>query len=64
MTTYIIVRLYQGEHTAQVLHTGLSYAEAVEHCNDKETSSSTCTNQDGLNHTEQFGAWFDAFNEE
>ena len=65
MTTYNIVRFYQSpSQNAQVLQTGLSYAEAIEHCNDNETSSSTCTNQDGLNHTEQFGEWFDGYSEE
>jgi hypothetical protein len=37
--------------------------EAKEHCSDPQTSSRTATDPDLVKLTEQFGAWFDGFQE-
>jgi hypothetical protein len=36
-------------------------AEAQAHCNDPETSSSTCTSKDGKARTRRMGPWFDSY---
>ena len=57
--TYEIVRFYADrDEPSRVLETGLTLAEAQEHCNDPETSSSTATSPD------EPGMWFDGFREE
>ena len=37
--------------------------EAQKHCNDPETSSSTCTLPANRRRTRQHGAWFDGYEE-
>jgi hypothetical protein len=59
-TTYKIVRMYQS----RAIKTGLTLAEAQEHCRDPETSSRTCTKADGRRRTERLGAWFDGYEED
>ena len=58
--TYRIVRFFQ-EHEEETIETGLSLEEVQEHCSDDESSSSTCTSEEGEQRTEEFGAWFDGF---
>jgi len=36
-------------------------AEAQRHCNDPETSSSTCTSKTGKARTRRMGPWFDGY---
>lgn len=63
--TYKIVRFYQNiNHPKEVLETGLSFEEAQEHCNDPETSSSTCEKPENIARTEEMGDWFDGYYEE
>lgn len=65
MATYKITRFFQDPRNAsQTIHTGLTLDEAQEHCRDSESSSSTCTLPQNVARTEQFGAWFDGFDEE
>lgn len=60
MTTYSIVRFhFQGEN--EVRATGLTLEEAQEHCNDPETSSSTCSEDTAAANP---GKWFDGYREE
>jgi hypothetical protein len=47
--TYQIIRFFRDSNTRKIIKTGLTYAEAKEHCSDKSTSG------DG---------WFDGFEEE
>jgi len=47
-----------------IIKTGLTEEQAKAHCNDPETSSLTATNQDAVNHTKKYGAWFDAWESE
>jgi len=39
----------------------LTLAEAQAHCNDPETSSSTCTSAAGKARTRRLGPWFDGW---
>lgn len=62
-STYHIIRFF-AEDPAQnrtIIKTGLTLEEAQEHCNDPESSSSTCTNAEGLRRTELYGPWFDGY---
>lgn len=62
--TYRIVRFYKDGHPKETIKTGLSFEEAQEHCNDPETSSSTCEEAKNVARTEKMGEWFDGFYEE
>ena len=65
MKKYKILRFYQNSRTpARVITQGLSLEEAKAHCSDPETSSSTCKSEKGLEHTREFGPWFDGYDEE
>lgn len=63
MKTYSIWRLYMS-HPRKLVKSGLTLEEAREHCSDPETSSKTCTEEENIQHTEQFGPWFDGYDEE
>ena len=65
MTTYCIVRSYfeDGVRNKRIRE-GLTLEEAQEHCSDPETSSRTCTEDAGIEHTEKYGPWFDGFESE
>ncbi len=63
METYRIVRMY-FEGGKRVIQTGLSLEDAQEHCNDPETSSSTCTSAEAVRRTKQRGPWFDGYEQE
>ena len=63
MTTYKIVRHY-FEGSKKTIYRGLTLEQAQEHCNDKETSSKTCSSRQGLIRTKKLGEWFDAFTKE
>ena len=68
MTTYCIVRSYFEDgvrnNRRRRIKEGLTLEEAQEHCSDPETSSRTCTQDAGIEHTEKYGAWFDGFESE
>lgn len=57
---YKIVRHYfkGGKRT---IETGLTLEQAQKHCQDKETSSSTCTLASKKRITKKHGAWFDGY---
>lgn len=59
---YKIVRHYfkGGKRT---IETGLTLEEAQAHCEDPETSSSTCTTAKGKARTRRMGCWFDGYQE-
>ena len=63
-TTYKIVRRYFRGHERKVIETGLTLEEAQAHCQDPETSSKTCTTLANIQHTEDYGPWFDGYDEE
>jgi len=61
---YRIVRMYYDRERApcrRIVKRGLTYKEAVAHCRDPETSSSTCKKARSLQRTEKCGPWFDGF---
>jgi hypothetical protein len=66
MESYKIVRMFfnNGEPSHRTITTGLSLEEAQEHCNDPETSSSTCTSSKMKAYTKLHGPWFDGYEEE
>jgi len=65
MSTYRIIRKYQSPSwEREIIATGLTLEEAREHCNDEETSSSTCTEPGLVALTRQRGPWFDCYTEE
>ena len=55
-----VVRSYQRAGT-RVIATDLTLAEALAHCNDPETSSSTATSAKANAITRRNGPWFDGF---
>jgi hypothetical protein len=64
--TYKLVRVFRGEPgrldwRRRTLDTGLTRNEVHEHCNDPETSSSTCTGRTAKARTRKYGDWFDTF---
>lgn len=67
---YKIVRHYfnggsqGGGSYKRTIETGLSLKEVQAHCNDPETSSSTCTTAAGRRRTKERGDWFDGYTEE
>jgi hypothetical protein len=63
MNKYKIVRFFQSGRKVTIA-TGLTLAQAQRHCNDPETSSSTCTKAAGKRRTRQHGAWFDGYTAE
>ena len=65
MDSYKIVRFYADPKISKrVIDTGLTLEEAQEHCEDPESSSTTCTSSSGRKRTREKGPWFDGFTEE
>ncbi len=61
---YRIVRHYfKGNRTKRVIDSGLTLEEAQAHCNDSETSSSTCLTAERRRYTARVGQWFDGYEE-
>lgn len=61
---YKIVRHYKDAYpNKRTVETGLTLEEAQAHCNDPETSSSTCTKPANVRRTKMIGAWFDGYTE-
>lgn len=63
---YKIVRRYfhSEKWSPRTIKTGLTLEEAQAHCQDPETSSSTCTGSKAKARTRQRGPWFDGYEEE
>ena len=65
MATYKIQRLFFEDSSARrTIKSGLTLEQAQAHCQDSETSSSTCTNSEGKRRTRERGQWFDSYTEE
>ena len=59
---YYIVRMYQAsDKPSRIIKRGLTLEEAQAHCRDKETSSTTCTGEDGQARTRRSGPWFEGY---
>ena len=65
MGTYTIKRFYAARgRSHDVVVRGLTLDQARAHCDDSETSSSTCTSSAGCARTTRVGPWFDGYEEE
>lgn len=62
--SYRIVRHYKEDYSRRTIETGLTLEQAQAHCQDPETSSSTCTKAINVRRTARYGAWFDGYEEE
>lgn len=63
---YKIVRIFLNRERAphhRTIKTGLTLKEAQAHCRDPETSSKTCKKAVNRRRTEQYGPWFDGYEE-
>jgi len=64
---YKIIRFYTdanyGNRTKRTIETGLTLEQAQAHCNDPETSSSTCASAASKRITRRNGDWFDGYTE-
>jgi len=61
---YKIVRMYRNANIRRrTIRTGLSLEEAQAHCQDPETSSSTCKSKSAKAITRRVGDWFDGYEE-
>ena len=68
-----IVRHYYGKPSygdlghldshRRTIETSLTLEQAQAHCNDPETSSSTCTTAAKRRYTAKVGEWFDGYSE-
>jgi hypothetical protein len=65
-TTYVIKRFYRDDSdlNGEIIETGLTLEEARAHCKDPETSSGTCSTQEGLKRLREHGPWYDGYDEE
>ena len=60
--TYKIVRMYfSSDVSNRVVKRGLTLDEAQRHCQDPETSSSTCRKSHNVKRTQERGNWFDGY---
>ena len=60
--TYKIVRMYfSSDVSNRVVKRGLTLDEAQQHCQDPETSSSTCRKSQNVKRTQERGKWFDGY---
>ena len=62
--TYRVVRNYFEGHPSKVLARGKTLNQVQTWCSDPDTSSSGTISEAGKKHTEQYGAWFDGYEEE
>ena len=61
---YKIVRHYfRDDQSNRTVKSGLTLDEAQAHCQDPETSSSTCTKAVNKRRTRERGEWFDGYTE-
>ena len=61
---YRIVRRYKDRGVRRIIRKGLTLEEAQAHCQDPETSSSTCKGAIGKARTRRMGPWFDGYEKE
>jgi len=59
---YKVIRFYESAGIRRrTIATGLTKDEAIKHCSNPQTSSSTCTNPIGIQRTNRVGRWFDGW---
>lgn len=62
--TYKVIRTFHESGRKFTIKTGLTLALAQAHCDDPETSYSTCTSENGKRRTRRSGPWFDWYTAE
>ncbi len=61
---YKVIRFYFNKPgRRRTIESGLTLEQAQAHCQDPETSSSTCTTAAGKRRTKTMGRWFDGYEE-
>ena len=61
-TRYAIIRFYQSAGIRKrIINKGLTLEAAQAHCDNPDTSSSTCTTAVGNRRTRNIGPWFDGY---
>lgn len=58
---YKIVRHYFRDSRRRTIKAGLTLEQAQRHCQDPETSSSTCRRSRNRRRTKLYGPWFDGY---
>ncbi len=62
---YNIVRWYSNAKIRRrVIEYNLTLEQAQAHCDDPQTSASTCTSKAGIARTRNIGFWFDGYTEQ
>lgn len=63
--SYKILRFFASpDLETKTCHTGLTLEEVQKHCQDKESSSMTCTTSIGRARTRKMGPWLDGYTAE
>ena len=62
--TYKIIRGFRDRDMSVIIATNRTLKQARAHCKGPETSSSTCTTDEGLALTKEYGPWFDGYERE
>lgn len=62
MSKYKIVRFFSNRGKVTI-RTNVTLEQAQWHCNNPETSSTTCTKAVNRARTARYGAWFDGYEE-
>lgn len=60
---YKVIRFFFNSNRKLVVKTGLTLEQAQAHCQNPETSSSTCTKAINKRRTKMYGKWFDGYTE-
>jgi hypothetical protein len=61
---YKIVRFYANQEREELEDFfGITLEEAQKHCKDPETSSRTCKDPKNTTRTDNYGPWFDGYEE-
>ncbi len=62
--SYRVIRFFCNSGCRRIIKRNLSRELAREHCQNPETSSSTCKGKEGKRRTRRCGRWFDGFEKE
>jgi|688.fasta_scaffold2624365_1 hypothetical protein len=58
---YVVKRVFFKSGRKVTIHYNLTKEEAKQHCQDRESSSSSCTSKTGKARTRKYGPWFDSY---
>lgn len=60
---YKVIRHFFNSNRKLTVKTNLTLEQAQAHCQNSQTSSSTCTDKNGKERTKRYGKWFDCYTE-